>query len=261
MHIVVCVKAVPEVADAELEIAEGEIEKEDLVFGINEWDNYAVEEAIRLKEAHDGQVTVVSIGGEEADDVLRRSLAMGAGAAVLIDGDDFDGSDAQGIARGLAAAIRGLHPYDLVLTGAQSSDTGWGQAGLILAELLDLPFAALVVSIDIEGTTATVHRELESNTLEVVELGLPAVITIQTGINQPRYVSIMGIRKVRRIPIEARDADDLDLDEDEIGSNASGVAEVSLALPEKAGSAEMLEGSLDEMGERVGEIIRDVLGA
>ena len=134
-----------------------------------------------------------------------------------------------------------------------------GQTGLILAELLELPFAALAVAIEIKGAKAVVHRELESNTLEVVELGLPALITVQTGINQPRYVSIMGIRKVRRIPIAERDADDLDLNDDDIGKTASSVADKVLALPERAGGAEMVEGSLDEMGERAAEIIRDSL--
>ncbi len=255
MHVVVCLKAVPEVADAELEIDGSEIDTDDLVFTINEWDNYALEEAIRICEAHGGKVTAVGLGDEETEDVLRRALAMGAHAAVCIDGDDFEGADATGIASALAAAIRELEPFDLVLTGAQSSDTGWGLVGGMIAEGLDLPSAALAVSVQIDGGVATVHRELESNRHEVVELGLPAVITVQTGINQPRYVSIMGIRKVRRIPIEERDASDLGLDE----GGSSCVSEEKLELPTSTGSAEILEGGLDETARRAATIIHEAL--
>ncbi len=99
MNIIVCIKQVPEVADAELELDDGELDLDDLVLGINEWDNYAVEEAVRIKEAHGGAVTVVTIGDEESEEVLRRALAMGADAAILVDGDDFEGSDALGVAR------------------------------------------------------------------------------------------------------------------------------------------------------------------
>ena len=258
MKLIVCIKQVPEVTDAELELVDDEtdIEREDLVMGINEWDNYAVEEAIRIKEAHDGTVTVVTIGDEDAQDVLRRSLAMGADEAILVDEEDFEGSDAVGIARGLAAVLTD-RDFDLVLTGAQSADTGWGQVGITLAELVGLPYASLAIGLDVAGDRATVTRELESNTLEKVELPLPALVTVQTGINQPRYVSIMGIRKVRKIAIEELDADDLDLDADEIGDAGSSVASRTVSLPAKGSGAEMLAGSMDAVCDRTAQIIRD----
>ena len=258
MRIIVCVKQVPEVADADLELNdEGtDVDREDLVMDINEWDNFAVEEAVRIKESRGGTVTVVTLGDEDAEDVLRRALAMGADEAILIDGEDFEGSDALGIARGLCAAIREL-TFDLILTGAQSSDTGWGQVGVTLAELLAIPYATLAVQVDLDGHRATVHRELESNTHEKVELTLPALITVQTGINEPRYISIMGIRKVRGIEIAERDADDLGLDDDQIGVEGSSIASIVLSLPQKGSGAEMLNGSMNEICDRAAQIIKD----
>ena len=258
MNIVVCVKQVPEVTDAELEInKEGaQILKEDLEFDINEWDNYAVEEAVRIKEAHGGKVTVVTLGDEDCDDVLRTALAMGADEAIRIDEEDFEFSDAAGIAQGLYRTIRDL-PFDLLLTGVQSSDYGWSQVGPILAELLGLPYAALVVNLEIDDGTIIVHRELESNTQEKVEMPLPAALTIQTGINNPRYVSIMGIQKVRRIEIKETDSEELGLSEAEIGSQGSRVDSQKLSLPPVGEGADILTGSLDEICEKTAQIIRD----
>ena len=169
MNIIVCIKQVPEVADADLEINKPgtEIEKEDLVMDINEWDNYAVEEAVRIKETHGGAVTVVTLGDEDSEDVLRRALAMGADEAILIDEEGFEGSDAVGICKGLIQAVRDLS-FDLLLTGAQTSDDGWGQVGPILAESLNLSYASLAVNIQINDGKVIVHRELESNTQEKV---------------------------------------------------------------------------------------------
>ncbi|RLB22841.1 MAG: electron transfer flavoprotein subunit beta [Deltaproteobacteria bacterium] len=258
MNIVVCIKQVPEVTDAELEITKDgtDIDKEDLEMSINEWDNYAVEEAVRIKEAHGGKVTVVTLGDEDAEDVLRRALAMGADEAILIDEEDFEGSDAVGIAKGLYAAVKDLD-FDLLFTGVQSSDDAWGQVGLLMAEWLELPFASLAVKIELGQGKALVQRELEANTLEQVELPLPAAVTIQTGINEPRYVSIMGIRKVRNIEIQQRTAGDLGLSDMEIGEQGSHVAQRRLSLPEEGEGAEILTGSLDEICERAAQIIRD----
>jgi len=258
MNIVVCVKQVPEVIDAELEInKEGTgILKEDLEFDINEWDNYAVEEAVRIKEAYGGKVTVVTLGDEDCEDVLRTALAMGADEAIRIDEERFELSDAAGIARGLYRAIRDV-PFDLLLTGAQGSDDGWAQVGLTLAELLGIPYASLVVKVEIRESAITVHRELESNTQELLEMPLPAALTIQTGINNPRYVSIMGIQKVRRIEIKETNSEELGLSEAEIGPQGSSVASQKLSLPPVGEGAEILTGSLDEISEKTAQIIRD----
>lgn len=259
MRIAVCAKAVPDTSDADLAIEGGEIDAEDLVFGINEWDAYAVEAALRLKERSGGHVTVLSLGGEEAEDVLHRALAMGADAALLVPGEDFEGSDSLGVARGLAAAIRSLDPVDLVLCGAQSADTGWAAVGPALAELLDLPFAALGLSIKLEGLRLTVERELEASRIEVVELGLPALVTVQTGTEQPRYVSVLGIRKARRLTIGERDRDELGLDPQQVGPEASSVLHCELSLPEASGRAEMLTGPLPEACDRAAALVREAL--
>ncbi|MCD6261408.1 MAG: electron transfer flavoprotein subunit beta/FixA family protein [Deltaproteobacteria bacterium] len=257
MDIVVCVKQVPEVKDVDLRINKEGTDinnRDDLVMTINEWDNYAVEEAVRLKDAHGGTVTLITIGDEDAEDVLRRGLAMGADHAILIDDEEFKGSDAQGIATGLYEVLKDLE-FDLVLTGVQSFDDGWGQVGVILAELMNLPYATLVVGIDVQEKGLIIHRELESNTLEKVKLSQPALLTIQTGINTPRYVSIMGIRKVRNIEIEETDANELNLPVDQIGLEGSCISVRTLSLP-PAGRAEMLTGSLDTVCETVADIIR-----
>ncbi len=259
MNIVVCVKQVPEVADAELEITKdgSQIDMEDLVMTINEWDNYAVEEAIRLKEATGGKVTVITLGDDEAEDILRRALAMGADDAILMEDEGFEGSDAFGIARGLLEAVKGLD-FDLLLTGVQSADDGWAQVGLLMAEWLELPFASLVIKVEsVEGDRIIVHRELEANQLERVELPLPAALTIQTGINNPRYVSIMGIRKVRNIEIKELSASELGISEKDVGAEGSSIAQASLSLPEEGEGAEILTGSMDEICEKAAQIIRE----
>lgn len=258
MNIVVCIKQVPEVAEAELEIdSDGsEIDRQGLVMDINEWDNYAVEEAIRIRETHGGRVTVITLGDKDAEDVLRRALAMGADEAILIDEEGFEASDAFGIAKGLYTMVKDL-PYDLILTGAQASDDGWAQVGLILAEWLGLSFASLAMGIAVKGDKVIVHRELESNTQEKNELSLPALITVQTGINDPRYVSIMGIRKVRNIEIRETDCEELGLPETEIGSEGSSVDSRMLSLPSAGEGAQMLTGALNEICEKMAQIIRD----
>ena len=226
-----------------------EILKEDLEMDINEWDNYAVEEAVRIKEAHGGKVTVVTLGDEDSEDVLRTSLAMGADEAILINEEGFELSDAEGIAQGIYRAVRDLS-FDLLLTGVQSSDDGWAQVGVMLAEFLGLPYASLVVGIEINEGTMIVCRELESNTQERLQIPMPAVLTIQTGINSPRYVSIMGIQKVRKIEIRETNAEELGLSEEEIGLKGSSVASQKLSLPPTGEGAEILVESLDEVCER-----------
>ena len=261
MNIVVCVKNVPETAEAELEIADSgdAIETDELVFAINEWDNYAVEEAVRLKEAHGGSITVLSLGDEESESVLRRALAMGCDEAIHINDDAFDGSDPSTVAKALAKAIEESElEFDLILTGVQSADVGYGQTGVLLAQHLGLPHASLAVEIEVGGgSTIVVSRELEANTLEKVELPLPALVTVQSGINQPRYVSIMGIRKVRSKTIDEKEADDLGLDEDDIGTEAAIWSSRAMSLPPTGGEAEILEGSLDVVCARTAQIIRE----
>ena len=256
MDILVLIKNVPEVAEADLEIEDNQIDLGDLVLAINEWDNYAVEEAVRLAETHGGRVTLMTLGDEEAEDALRRGLAMGAGEARHLCDEEFEHSDPATLAKVFAAAI-GDKPYDLILAGVQSSDLGQAQTGVLLAQALDLPFATMAIAIEPAGGEVRVTRELEANTSEKVVLPLPALVTVQSGINQPRYVSIMGIRKVRKMSIDLLEAEDLGFDEGQVGREALRVAGRELALPETGDGAEMLSGGLDEICGRAVEIIRE----
>lgn len=250
MKIAVCIKQVPEVADEELELDDGRVDTDDLVPTLNEWDAYALEEAVRISEAHGGRVVAVTLGDDEAEDELRRALAMGAHEAVRIDAEDYEDADGIGIARGLAAILEELAP-ELILTGAQSADTGWGQVGPALAALLGWPHATLAVGIEVGDGALVVQRELEDNTAAEVALELPAVVTVQTGLNEPRYVSVMGIRKVRGVSIDVRAGGD---------PGRSAVARRTLSLPERSRGGERLEGSLDEVCTRAAQAIRTRLG-
>ncbi len=258
MEILVCVKRVPDTADAEVVLRpDGKgIREEDLAFGINEWDNYAVEEAIRLKEAHGGSVTIATVGSPESEDVLRRCLAMGADEAVMIDEAPLAGADPYGVARALAALAR-RKPYDLVLAGAQAADDGYGMTGPVLAGYLGWPHATLVTSVSLEGGKAVVARELEGGLEEVLAVELPAVLTIQTGINEPRYVSIMGIRKVRSKEIPVVGPGEIGIGAGEVGANANLLRSLGLSVPPAGKEAIMLKGAPAEVAQKILEIIKE----
>ncbi len=258
MEILVCVKRVPDTADAEVALrSDGKgIREEDLAFGINEWDNYAVEEAIRLKEAHGGSVTVATIGPAESEDVLRRCLAMGADEAVMVDDASFRGSDPYGVARGLAGVAK-RKGCDLVLTGAQAGDDGYAMTGPVLAAYLGWPHATLVTSIAVEGKRVAVTRELEGGLEELLAVELPAVLTIQTGINEPRYVSIMGIRKVRSKEVPRLGPEAIGIDPDSVGERANLLRSLGLSVPPPGREAVMLKGTPAEVAQRILDIIKE----
>ncbi len=258
MNIIVCVKRVPETADAEISIDKSGrgIDQSGLAFDLNEWDTYAIEEAIRLKEKHGGTVTVVSMGGETSNETLRKCLAMGAEDAVRLTDPTFEESDGFATAKVLSEAIRKM-PYDLILTGTQAEDDGYGQVGVTLAELLGVPHASLVNQLDVQENKATVHRELEGGLEEVVEIDLPAVLTLQTGINEPRYVSIMGIRKVAKKEIKTLGAADLNIKPEEAGLSGSSIRVENLFLPSVGQGAALLDGNPEEVSLKILEILKE----
>lgn len=257
MEILVCVKRVPDNEENEIELndAGNDIERDDLVYSVNEWDNYAVEEAIQMVDEHGGSVTVVTIGDEEAEEVLRREMAMGAEKGILVDDESLEGSDGKGIAIVLkAVAEKGS--YDLILTGAQA-DAGQAQVGGMLAALMDIPYASLVNKIDIiDDKKLKVGREIEGGDQELNEIDLPCVLSIQTGINEPRYVGIRGIRKVASVEIPAFNAGDLGIASDAVGEAAAKVKKVDYFLPEMGEGAEMLEGSTEEIIDKLIELLK-----
>ena len=258
MEILVCVKKVPDTADAEVVLKpDGKgIREEDLAFGINEWDNYAVEEAIRIKEAHGGRVTVATIGAPDSEDVLRRCLAMGADEAIMIDEAPFMGSDPYGIARGLRGVVK-KNAYDLVLAGTQAGDDGYAMVGPVLAGYLGWPHATLVTSIALEEKKIAVTRELEGGLEEMLTLELPAVLTIQTGINEPRFVSIMGIRKVRSKEIPVLGLGDLGLASGEVGEHANLLVSLGFSQPPAGRAAEMIKGTPAEVAQKILDILKE----
>ncbi len=258
MNIVVCVKRVPETADADVTIDKSgkDIDRSGLVFDLNEWDNYAIEEAIALKEKFGGKVTVLTLGGEESNETLRKCLAMGADDAVRLTDPAFSGSDAYATAKPLAEAIRKI-PFDLVLAGVQAEDDGYGQVGGVLAKWLGIPHASLVNRLEVQDKKLRAHRELEGGLEEVVEIDLPALLTIQTGINQPRYVSIMGIRKVAKKEIKVLGTAELNLKAEEVGLSGSDLRVEKLFTPPVGEGAQMLEGNMEELSLKVLDILKD----
>ncbi len=258
MNIIVCIKRVPDTADVDIVVDKSgkDIEKSGLVFDLNEWDSYAIEEAIRLKEKLGGTVTVISMGGEDTNESLRKCLAMGADEAIRLTDSAFSGSDGYATAKVLAQAIRRL-PYDLILTGTQAEDDGFAEVGVMVAKLLGLPHVSIVTRLEVEDRKLRVHRELEGGLEEVVEVDLPALLTIQTGINEPRYVSIMGIRKVAKKEIRVLGLSELGLQAEEVGLRGSDIELQRFFLPPVGEWAQILEGKPEEIAQRVFEILKD----
>jgi electron transfer flavoprotein beta subunit len=257
MEILVCVKRVPDTSENEIEVNRdgSDIERDDLVYSVNEWDNYAVEEAIQIVDKVGGSVTVVSVGDEESEEVVRREMAMGAEKGLLLTDGAFEGSDGRGLAAILKAAVQ-KGTYDLILTGAQADD-GSGQVGGMLAAMLDVPFASLVNSVEVlDGSKLKVGREIAGGNQEMNEIDLPCVLSIQTGINEPRYVGIRGIRKVASVEIPVMGGGDLALGGDTVGAGAARLKRLDYFVPELGEGAEILEGSMDEIVEKVVELLK-----
>ena len=256
MEILVCVKRVPDTAENEFELnsAGNDLDRDDLVYSVNEWDNYAIEEAIQIVDKVGGSVTVITVGDDESEEVLRREMAMGANSGILLSDDAFEGSDGLGIAAILKAEIEKGN-YDLVLSGAQA-DEGAGQVGGMLAAMLDMPYASLVNKIEVGDGKITVGREIEGGNQEMNEMDLPCVLSIQTGINEPRYVGIRGIRKVAKVDIPVKGTSDLGIDADSVGEAGAKTKRVDYFVPDMGDGAEMLEGSTDEIIEKLIEKLK-----
>jgi electron transfer flavoprotein beta subunit len=247
---------VPDTSENEIMLnrAGNDIERDELVYSVNEPDNYAVEEALQIVARAGGNVTVVTVGGEDDEEILRREMAMGANHGVLISDEAFSGSDGRGIATILKAFVQKGN-YDLVLTGVQAEDGG-AQVGGMLAAMLDYPFASLVNSIEVlEGRKLKIGREIAGGNKEISEIDLPCVLSIQTGINEPRYVGMRGIRAVASVPIPTYGASELAIDPSAVGEAAAKVKRVDYFLPALGKGAEMLEGSREEVIDKLVELV------
>jgi electron transfer flavoprotein beta subunit len=247
MNIAVCIKQVPTREwHPRLNDARTWIRDQDASFEMNEPDAYALEEALRLKESQGGEVVVCSAGPARVAQVIREALARGADRAIHVEDDGLASADAFVTSEALAGAMRG-ETFDLVLTGLQSDDQGLAQVGVILAEKLGLPHATIIMEVVVEGSRLRVKRELEGGWFQWVEMPLPAVLTIQSGINQLRYATLKGIMAAKKKEIR-KSTPPAAMPKQKI---------VSLYLPEKAKKTQIIDGSPAEAAKELVRKLRE----
>jgi len=227
------------------------IKQDTLNFDINEADNYALEEAVLLKEKFGGKITLISVGEEECEHILRMGLARGADDAIRITDEKFSELDGFATAQILYSVIKDIH-FDIIFTGCIATDDGYSQVGPTLAELLGIPHATLVTSIEVKGGIARVHRELEAGLLEAVDIKLPALFAVQTGINKPRYASLIAIRRAASKELKVLSSKDIGLEEPRRKIKIE-----SLFVPPVTKRAEIIEGSPPEAAAKLAEIIKE----
>jgi electron transfer flavoprotein beta subunit len=251
LKILVCVKQVPQ-KDSPLKLNDaGSWIREDISYEVNEPDAYALEEALRQKEKHGGEVVVVTAGPARAQQALREALAKGADRAIHLADDKFIRLDPANVARAIAASIEG-EPFDLIFTGLQSDDAGSAQTGVLLAEVLGWPHATIVIGIEKEGAALRLKRELEGGNYQYVEVPLPAVVTIQSGINRLRYATLLGIKQARMKPLRTVSWDEVAA---KIGKNLQVIER--LYPPVKQKKTEMLTGPPEEMAKKLVEHLKN----
>lgn len=250
MKILVALKQVP-ARDSQIRVsADGRwLDESDLSYEINEPDAYALEAALQLREQHGGEVIVLSAGPERATSSIREALAKGADRAIHIEEDDLGAYDTLSLARLLGAAAQSEAP-DLILTGLQSDDLGGGQTGVVMAELAGLPHATIIMAVEVNGTELRVKRELENGFFQFVSMPLPAVLTIQSGINKLRYATLMGIKKAKTKEVRRCTAAELG-----VKPEASVVLK-SVAQPQRNKQTQMLAGSPAEQAAQLVEKLR-----
>ncbi len=262
MKILVTVKQVAAL-DEDFEIrADGkDVEPDFLVRDLNEWDDYSLEEAVRIKEAGaDVEIVALTVGPAGADEVLRKCLAKGADRAVRVWDDAVEGSDSIAIAMIVAAAARREKP-DLLFAGVQSSDHGFASTGIAVAGILGWPHAAVVnqLSYTPGEPRAAIRRELEGGLLQAMQIACPAVLTIQLGINTPRYASLRSIKQAAAKPIEVLSLEDVALSAADVGEAGSRSRVRRMYVPPK-GRAEMIEGTVAEQAARLAALIKEFKG-
>jgi len=258
MKILVTVKEVAEVDD-EFDISGLDIDSGSLEYDLNEWDDYAVEEAVQISEENDDvEVVTVTIGPERSEETIRMALAKGADRALRVWDDTLESAqflDVSTKAELFAAVVEAEQP-DFILTGVQAGDDSNGATGVALAERIGFEWGAVVNSLDldVDAGVASVHRELEGGIEELTDIELPAVLTIQTGINEPRYASLRGIRQAQRKPLEHQSLGDLGLDESVVETP---VERTSMYEPESESDATIWDGSAEETASELATFLRD----
>lgn len=245
MKILVCMKQVPQ-KDAPLKLNEsGTWIRDDVSYEVNEPDAYALEEALRQREKHGGEVVVITAGPTRASQVLREALAKGADRAIHLEDNRFVNMDAYNVARAFAASIKD-EQFDLVFTGLQSDDFGAAQTGVILAELLGWPHATIIMQIEKSDSGIRVKRELEAGYFQFVNMPLPAVLTIQSGINKLRYATLIGIKQAKNKPMRKVTWEEV---ASSAGDNRQNIER--LYIPEKTKKTEFIEGPPAEVAKKL----------
>lgn len=252
MNIFVLMKKTFDTED-KIVITDGEIEDDGAEYIINPYDEYAIEEAIVQRDAHGGEVTVVTVGDEDSEKQLRTALAMGADKAVLINvEDDLDDGDAFTTAKILEAFLED-EEVDLILAGNVAIDEASGQVGPRLAELLDIPYVTTIVDLEIDGDTVYIDKDVEGD-IEKIETSLPLLVTCQQGLNEPRYPSLPGIMKAKKKPLEELELDDIDLDEEDVEAKTE---TVDVFLPPEKQAGKKLDGEVEDQVKELVNLLKN----
>lgn len=257
MNILVCVKQVPDTAIAiKLDAEQKSIDRSEMTYVVNPFDEYAIEAGLQLKEKYGGEVTLMTMGPDRADEALRTGLAMGADKGVHISDPALEGSDTLVTAKVLATAIKGL-PYDIVLCGKVATDDNTGQVGLALAELLGIPHisGATTLEVDDAAKKATATREIEGGLMRM-EVPIPAVITAEKDLNAPRYPSLPGIMRAKAKPVDKRDVASLGMDPSSVGLAGSKIQPMGMSLPPEREGGRIIEGEAEEAAKELARLLR-----
>ncbi|OLN22635.1 electron transfer flavoprotein subunit beta [Domibacillus antri] len=238
--------------EEKISIIGGQIQEDGAEFIINPYDEYAVEEAIQIRDDHGGEVTVVTVGSNEAEKQLRTALAMGADKAVLINTeDDLEEGDQFTTAKILSEYLKDKEP-DLILAGNVAIDGGSGQIGPRVADMLGIPYVTTITNIEIDGSTVSITRDVEGDS-EMIQTSLPLLVTCQQGLNEPRYPSLPGIMKAKKKPLDELELDDLDLEEDDVEAKTK---TLDLFLPPDKAAGRILEGDLSNQVQELVSLLR-----
>lgn len=238
--------------EEKISLSGGKINEDGAEFIINPYDEYAVEEAIQVRDAQGGEVTVISVGTEDAEKQLRTALAMGADKAVLINiEDDIENGDQFTTSKIIAEYLKDKEA-DLIIAGNVAIDGGSGQVGPRVAELLEIPYITTITKLEISDRNVSVTRDVEGDS-EIIETSLPLLVTAQQGLNEPRYPSLPGIMKAKKKPLEELELDDLDLEEEDVEAKTK---TLEIYLPPKKEAGKVLSGEIKDQVTELVQLLR-----
>jgi electron transfer flavoprotein beta subunit len=258
MNVIVCLKQVPGTTEVKIDPQTNTLVRQGVASIINPFDTYALEEGVRLKEQHGGKVTAITMGPPQAETALREAISLGADEAVLLSDRAFAGADTWATAFTLSRAVLKLAPYDLIICGRQTIDGDTGQVGPEMAEMLEVPFVAYVSQVEeIKDDQIRVRRMIEEGH-EVIEAGLPAVITVSREINKPRLPSLRGITRSKSAQIPVWGVKELAIDPSYAGLAGSSTQVVKIFFPQRVCQAEILTGSAAEQAEKLVEKLKGI---